>query len=42
MRSKQIMAIIGIIFSTIGLICISICNFPAKRKESIAGIWLNV
>lgn len=36
MRSKRIMAIIGIIFSTIGLICISVCIFQQGNKALLA------
>ncbi|KAI4445737.1 hypothetical protein C823_000253 [Eubacterium plexicaudatum ASF492] len=36
MRSKRIMAIIGIIFLTIGLICISVCIFQQGNKALLA------
>ena len=36
MRSKRIMAMIGIIFSTIGLICFSVCIFQQGNKALLA------
>ncbi len=36
MRSKRIMSMIGIIFSTIGLICISVCMFQQGNKALLA------
>ena len=40
MRSKQIMAIIGIIFSIIGLICISICIFQQSENKALLAFGL--
>lgn len=40
MRSKRIVAIIGIILSTIGLICISVCIFQQGESKALLAFGL--